>query len=76
METKDTQLVYIRGTVRAHRSDEGKFPQGFDRECYHTEGLATVDTGNGDLTIICQEFWGIQLDRRAAVDLNLEYIQP
>lgn len=69
-------LVWIRGTVHACPDDEGKLPRGFDREYYHVEGLAMVDTGNGDLTTICQEFLGIQLDRRAAVDLKFEYLPP
>ena len=51
--------------------NEGILPAGFESDFYDVESLALLDTGN-DVTIITEEYLGVQLDSRSRVLFNFE----
>jgi hypothetical protein len=74
LERKPGELhpfVWVRGKVQAPVDDEGNLPAGFHKESYNVQSLAMLDTGN-DVTIVTQEYLGIQLHGPTRVFFNFE----
>ena len=63
--------MWVRGHVQVPVDNQGILPAGFEREYYNVESLALVDTGN-DVTIVTQEYLGIELHGRTRVLFNFE----
>jgi hypothetical protein len=74
LERKQGELhpfLWVRGHVQVPADNQGILPSGFESEYYDVESLALLDTGN-DVTIIAQEYLGVQLDSRSRVLFNFE----
>jgi hypothetical protein len=73
LERKPGELhpfVWVRGKLHSPVDDDGNLEAGFDKDYYSVQSLAMLDTGN-DVTIVTQEYLGIQLHGPTRVFFNL-----